>query len=259
MDVLPHKGAMSVPRAEHRGWVQWRPKNRPARCSSWAEITSRLCSATIRRAAFARSLPSTRLHSGQALAARASTRIHRSCRRLVDVLNLSRGMAYKAALAGLDLGGGKAVIIGDPLRDKTEQLLRAYGRFVQSLHGRYFTACDVGTYSEDMDVIARECEYVTGRTVANGGAGDSSVLTALGVFQGMRAAAKLPGARILSRESASESPVSARLDATSFGHLFEDGADVVVTDVSQRAVEKILTEHPHVETVDSANELIQPI
>ena len=69
-------------------------------------------------------------------------------------------------------------------RDKTEQLLRAYGRFVQSLHGRYFTACDVGTFSEDMDVIARECEYVTGRTVANGGAGDSSVLTALGRLPG---------------------------------------------------------------------------
>ena len=64
-----------------------------------------------------------------------------------DVLNLSRGMAYKAALAGLDLGGGKAVIIGDPRIDKTEALLRAYGRFVQSLHGRYYTACDVGTFS----------------------------------------------------------------------------------------------------------------
>ena len=66
---------------------------------------------------------------------------------LIDVLNLSRGMAYKAAVAGLDLGGGKAVIIGDPQVDKTEALLRAYGRFVQSLHGRYYTACDVGTYS----------------------------------------------------------------------------------------------------------------
>ncbi|MDX6297080.1 MAG: valine dehydrogenase, partial [Nocardioidaceae bacterium] len=65
-----------------------------------------------------------------------------------DVLNLSKGMAYKAALAGLDLGGGKAVIIGDPHRDKSEALLRAYGRFVQSLGGRYLTACDVGTYSE---------------------------------------------------------------------------------------------------------------
>ena len=75
---------------------------------------------------------------------------------LADVLNLSRAMAYKNALAGLDLGGGKAVIIGDPATDKSEALLRAYGRFVQSLGGRYFTACDVGTYSEDMDVIARE-------------------------------------------------------------------------------------------------------
>ena len=90
---------------------------------------------------------------------------------LRDVLNLSRGMTYKNALAGLDLGGGKAVIIGDPATAKTEPLLRAYGRFVQSLNGRYFTACDVGTYSEDMDLIARECDYVTGRTVAHGGAG----------------------------------------------------------------------------------------
>ena len=73
-------------------------------------------------------------------------------------------MAYKNALADLDLGGGKAVIIGDPATAKSEALLRAYGRFVQSLNGRYFTACDVGTFSEDMDVIARECDYVTGRT-----------------------------------------------------------------------------------------------
>ncbi|WP_336275999.1 Glu/Leu/Phe/Val dehydrogenase dimerization domain-containing protein [Nocardioides sp. B-3] len=107
-----------------------------------------------------------------------------------DVLNLSRGMSYKAALAGLDLGGGKAVIIGDPATLKTEGLLRAYGRFVQSLNGRYYTACDVGTNSLDMDDIARECSYVTGRTVAHGGAGDSSVLTAYGVFRGMRAAAE---------------------------------------------------------------------
>ena len=64
-----------------------------------------------------------------------------------DVLNLSRGMSYKAALAGLDLGGGKAVIIGDPATLKSEGLLRAYGRFVQSLNGRYYTACDVGTFS----------------------------------------------------------------------------------------------------------------
>ena len=84
---------------------------------------------------------------------------------LQDVLDLSRAMAYKNALAGLDHGGGKAVIIGDPATDKTPELLRAYGRFVQGLGGRYITACDVGTYVEDMDVVAEECDYVTGRSV----------------------------------------------------------------------------------------------
>jgi valine dehydrogenase (NAD+) len=108
---------------------------------------------------------------------------------VTDVLHLSRGMAYKNALAGLDHGGGKAVIWGDPARDKSEALLRAYGRFVESLNGRYYTACDVGTYVQDMDVVARESRFVTGRSPEHGGAGDSSVLTAFGVFQGMRAAA----------------------------------------------------------------------
>src|SRR3989442_2481759 len=107
---------------------------------------------------------------------------------LDDVLRLSTAMAYKNALAGLDHGGGKAVIIGDPARVKTEPLLRAYGRFVASLGGRYVTACDVGTRSEDMDIIARECPWTTGRTTANGGGGESSVRTARGGMQGGRAA-----------------------------------------------------------------------
>lgn len=109
---------------------------------------------------------------------------------VADALNLSRGMSYKNAMAGLDHGGGKAVIIGDPALVKTEELLLAYGRFVASLGGRYVTACDVGTYVADMDVVARECRWTTGRSPENGGAGDSSVLTAFGVFQGMRASAQ---------------------------------------------------------------------
>src|SRR3712207_3842408 len=109
---------------------------------------------------------------------------------LADVLALSRGMAYKNALAGLDRGGGKAVIWGDPEQVKSEALLRAYARFVESLAGRYYTACDVGTYVADMDVVARESRYVTGRSPENGGAGDSAVLTAFGVYQAMRAAAE---------------------------------------------------------------------
>jgi valine dehydrogenase (NAD+) len=168
---------------------------------------------------------------------------------LADVLNLSRAMAYKNAMAGLDLGGGKAVIIGDPATDKSEALLRAYGRFVQSLNGRYYTACDVGTYSEDMDVIARESRFVTGRTEAHGGAGDSSVLTAYGVFQGMRAAAEhvwgeptLRGRRV-GVEGVGK--VGRRL----VEHLREDGAEVVLCDVNEAAVEAVRARRPEVEVV----------
>jgi valine dehydrogenase (NAD+) len=165
---------------------------------------------------------------------------------LADVLNLSRAMTYKNALAGLDHGGGKAVIIGDPAGLKSEALLRAYGRFVQSLSGRYVTACDIGTYSEDMDVIARECEYVTGRTVANGGAGDSSVLTALGVFQGLRAAAQHAwGSPSLAGRTVGIEGVG-KVGRRLAGHLAADGARPVIYDTSSAAVAQAQAEHPAV-------------
>jgi valine dehydrogenase (NAD+) len=175
---------------------------------------------------------------------------------LADALNLSRAMAYKNAMAGLDMGGGKAVIIGDPLRLKSEALLRAYGRFVQSLNGRYITACDVGTRSEDMDIVARECRHVTGRTVPNGGAGDSSVLTAFGVFQGMRAAAEhawgtssLEGRRV-GVEGVGK--VGHRL----VDHLVEEGAQVVICDVNPGAVERVQEKHPAVEAAADRDDLL---
>jgi valine dehydrogenase (NAD+) len=175
---------------------------------------------------------------------------------LDDVLNLSKGMAYKAALAGLDLGGGKAVIIGDPTRIKTEALLRAYGRFVQSLNGRYYTACDVGTFSEDMDHIARECSFVTGRTVAHGGAGDSSVLTAFGVFQGMRAAAATTwGAPTLSGRTVGVAGVG-KVGHHLVTHLVEDGANVVITDVDPAALARVQAQHPDVHVVADADALV---
>ncbi|MEV5749934.1 Glu/Leu/Phe/Val dehydrogenase dimerization domain-containing protein [Actinoallomurus sp. NPDC052308] len=175
---------------------------------------------------------------------------------LDDVLNLSKGMAYKNALADLDLGGGKAVIIGDPAVDKSEALLRAYGRFVQSLNGRYFTACDVGTFSEDMDVIARECDYVTGRTVAHGGAGDSSILTAFGVFQGMRAAAeRVWGSPTLRGRRVGVEGVG-KVGHRLVEHLREDGADVVITDVDAAAVARVRARHPEVDVVDGHAALI---
>ncbi|SCL59029.1 valine dehydrogenase (NAD+) [Micromonospora citrea] len=175
---------------------------------------------------------------------------------LADVLDLSRGMAYKNALAGLDLGGGKAVIWGDPERIKSESLLRAYGRFVESLAGRYYTACDVGTYVADMDVIARETSYVTGRSVEHGGAGDSSILTAWGVFQGMRAAAEhVWGAPTLAGRRVGVAGLG-KVGKYLVGHLLDDGAEVVATDVNPKALEWARTTHPQVALVDDVASLV---
>lgn len=171
---------------------------------------------------------------------------------LADVLKLSRAMAYKAACAHLDLGGGKAVILGDPARDKSEALLRAFGRFVESLGGRYLTACDIGTYVADMDVVARETRWVTGRSPEQGGAGDSAVLTAFGVFQAMRAAAQ--------RAFGSPSLAGRRVAVEGVGkvgfhlveHLLADGARVVVSDVSDAARDRARSLGATVETADVA-------
>src|SRR2546422_10372662 len=108
---------------------------------------------------------------------------------LEDVLRLARGMTYKSAVAGLDLGGGKAVVLGDPTKDKTEALMRAYARFVDALGGRYITAEDVGTTQADMDLIRRETRWVTGVSQSLGGSGDPSVATALGLYWAMKAVA----------------------------------------------------------------------
>jgi valine dehydrogenase (NAD+) len=179
-----------------------------------------------------------------------------------DALNLARGMSYKNALAGLDLGGGKAVIIGDPAQVseggiKSEALLRAYGRFVQSLGGRYVTACDVGTYVADMDVVARECAYVTGRSPEYGGAGDSSVLTAFGVFQAMRACARHRwGAPTLAGRRVGVAGVG-KVGHYLVGHLVEEGARVVITDVSEQAVARVRAAHPGVEVAPDAGALVR--
>lgn len=150
---------------------------------------------------------------------------------LADVLRLSRAMSYKAACAGLDLGGGKAVIIGDPATDKSEDRLRAYGRFIASLGGRYVTACDVGTVPADMDVIKRETPWATGGTPAEGGTGDSGVATALGVFEGIRACA----ARVWDTPDLGGRHVAVqgvgKVGRKLVEHLHGEGAKVTVADV----------------------------
>ncbi|GAB7032554.1 Glu/Leu/Phe/Val dehydrogenase dimerization domain-containing protein [Streptomyces sp. NPDC021749] len=176
---------------------------------------------------------------------------------VLDALNLSRGMSYKNALAGLDHGGGKAVIIGDPDLIKSEELLLAYGRFVASLGGRYVTACDVGTYVADMDVVARTNKWTTGRSPANGGAGDSSVLTAYGVFQGMRASAQaLWGDPTLRGRKVGVAGVG-KVGHLLVEHLLKDGAEVVITDVRADAVARVRAEHPQVTVVADTEALIR--
>ncbi len=155
---------------------------------------------------------------------------------LVDVLRLSKGMSYKAACAGLDLGGGKAVIIGDPATDKSEALLRAYGRLVESLNGRYVTACDVGTYSADMEVVGRETRWATGADVVEGGSGDSGVMTALGTYVGIKAAVGFVfgddsmGGRHVAIQGVGK--VGWRLAE----HLHAEGCRLTVADVNAEAV-----------------------
>jgi valine dehydrogenase (NAD+) len=175
---------------------------------------------------------------------------------VADALRLSAAMSYKNSLAGLDLGGGKAVIIGDPHTQKTEALLRAYGRFVEALGGRYLTACDVGTYNADLDVVARETRFAHGRSEAYGGCGDSSVLTAYGVFQGMRAAAQhCWGAPSLAGRTVAVAGVG-KVGSWLVGHLVDDGADVVVTDIDPAAVERLRARHPGVRAVADTGTLV---
>jgi leucine dehydrogenase len=159
---------------------------------------------------------------------------------LTDVLRLSRGMTYKSALADLPLGGGKAVIIGDPHTDKSEALFLAMGRFVDSLGGRYISAEDVGVSVEDVDIMARVTKHVAGTCTA--GAGDPSPATAYGVLVGIRAAV----AHKLGRNSLD----GLRVAIQGVGHvgyylcrqLAEAGAKLVVTDIDREAVRRVETE-----------------
>ncbi|MET7675564.1 Leu/Phe/Val dehydrogenase [Streptomyces seoulensis] len=176
---------------------------------------------------------------------------------VADALQLARGMSYKNAMAGLDHGGGKAVIIGDPARDRTEELLLAYGRMVASLGGRYVTACDVGTYVADMDVVARECRWTTGRSPEQGGAGDSSVLTAFGVYQGMRASAQHLWGDPSLRDRVVGIAGVGKVGRHLVGHLLAEGARVVVTDVRDAAVDAIVEAHPAVRRVADTATLIR--
>ncbi len=157
---------------------------------------------------------------------------------LEDALRLSRAMTYKSATAGLNMGGGKGVIIADPNTEKTEALLRAYGRFVDTLGGRYLTTTDVGSTGRDLEFVSQETGYVVGLPLSLGGSGDTSIMTGLGVYMGMKACARetwgtdsLRGKRVAMQGFGKVASHTAQ-------HLLEEDAQVVVTDVYAGALNK---------------------
>jgi leucine dehydrogenase len=185
------------------------------------------------------------IHSTQLGPALGGTRFYRypnEAAALEDVLRLARGMTFKAAAAGLDLGGGKAVIIGDPHRLRSEELFRAYGRFLDTLGGRYITAEDVGTTGDDMDMVRRETRSVVGVSPSMGGSGDPSPVTAWGVYRGLIACAEEAW-----RDSSLEGKKVAVQGVGKVGywlvkHLKDAGAEVVVSDVDVDAVARAVRE-----------------
>jgi leucine dehydrogenase len=157
---------------------------------------------------------------------------------LTDALRLSQAMTYKSAAAGLHLGGGKGVIIGDPHKDKSESLMRAYGRFVDTLGGRYLTTTDVGTTGRDLEFMRQETRHVSGLPVSLGGSGDTSIMTGLGLYMGMKACAEEVwgngGLRGKTVAVQGFGKVASRLCE----HLMEEDAHIVVTDVFDEALDR---------------------
>lgn len=161
---------------------------------------------------------------------------------IVDALRLARGMTYKAAASGLNLGGGKSVIIGDPHRDKSEALFRSLGRYIETLGGRYIVAEDVGISTGDMNFVQVETGYVVGVDVTYGGSGDPSPFTALGVVQGMRACVE----EVFGTDSLTNRTVAVQ----GLGHvgyhlcrlLHNEGATLMVADIDASAVDRVARE-----------------
>jgi leucine dehydrogenase len=158
---------------------------------------------------------------------------------LNDVLRLSRGMTFKAAITGLNLGGGKAVIIGDAKTQKTPELMKKFGEFVHSLSGRYITAEDVGMETADMDLVREVTPYVTGISQSKGGAGNPSPITAYGVFMGMKAAVKYKfGTDVLEDKKVFVQGIG-NVGESLVEHLTNEGAQVIITDINEEKLEEV--------------------
>ena len=157
---------------------------------------------------------------------------------LADALRLSQAMTYKSAAAGLNLGGGKGVIIGDSRADKTEGLLRAWGRFVDTLGGRYLTTTDVGTTGRDLESVHQETEHVVGLDVTLGGSGDTSIMTGLGIYMGMKACAAAAWGNDSLRGKTVALQGFGKVASHTAKHLLAEDAQIVATDVSEAALDQ---------------------
>ena len=158
---------------------------------------------------------------------------------LNDALRLSRGMTFKAAITGLNLGGGKAVIIGDAKTQKTPELMKRFGEFVHSLSGKYITAEDVGMETADMDLVREVTPYVTGISEDKGGAGNPSPITAYGVFMGMKAAAKYKfGTDLLEGKTVYVQGIG-HVGESLVEHLTNEGAKVVIADINEERLQAV--------------------
>ncbi len=162
---------------------------------------------------------------------------------LNDVLRLSRGMTFKASISGLNLGGGKAVIIGDSYTQKSEALFRRFGKFVESLSGKYITAEDVGISPKDMEYVNMETNHVSGLPKSLGGSGDPSPVTAYGVYMGMKAAAKKQyGSDSLKGKKIVVQGVG-HVGETLVKHLAKEGAELSISDINLDRVKAVAQEY----------------
>ncbi len=162
---------------------------------------------------------------------------------LNDVLRLSRGMTYKSAISGLNLGGGKAVIIGNAKTDKTPEMIKKFGEFVHSLSGRYITAEDVGTTTPDMDLIRDITPHVTGISESRGGSGNPSPVTGFGVYMGLKAAAKfqfgtdnLEGKKIMVQGIG-------HVGETLVSYLTKEGTVVQIADINEERLQEVAAKY----------------
>ncbi len=168
---------------------------------------------------------------------------------LEDVLRLSRGMTYKASISGLNLGGGKAVIIGDPKKDKSEALFRSFGRYIESLNGRYITAEDMNIGVDDVDQVYNETSNVVGVAQIHGGSGNPAPYTALGVFRGIEAScAKQFGSRSLKGKVVALQGVGAVGNYLA-KYLHDEGAKILFTDINEDNISKLKETVPSAEFV----------